>query len=205
MDKQLILELIGYFASGLVLISFLMSSILKLRLINLTGSFIFAVYAVLIGSYPTAIMNLGVVCINIYYLVRLLRRNNILTILPAEFDSEYFQRFIMFFGRDIQTYFPDFSLQNMKSDVAYFVCCDMVTAGLIIGKDLHNGTLEVELDYTTPQYRDCSVGKYLYQKLADLGYTTLVFHGDNKKHEKYMIKMGFVRQDGHYVKSLKSE
>ena len=57
MNTQTIWELIGYLASLLVLISLLMTSVVKLRIINLIGSFIFAVYALAIRSYPTAVMN----------------------------------------------------------------------------------------------------------------------------------------------------
>ena len=42
MNTQSIWELIGYLASLLVLISLLMTSVVKLRIINLIGSLIFA-------------------------------------------------------------------------------------------------------------------------------------------------------------------
>ena len=54
MNDHMMLELVGYFASLLVLISLLMTSVVKLRVINMIGSLIFAVYALLICSYPTA-------------------------------------------------------------------------------------------------------------------------------------------------------
>ena len=62
-------EWIGYLASFLVLISLLMSSILKLRWINLLGSTIFSIYGFIIGSLPVAFMNMGTAFINIYYLL----------------------------------------------------------------------------------------------------------------------------------------
>ena len=71
MSNHMLIELVGYISSILVLIAFLMSSVVKLRIVNSIGSFMFAVYALLIQSYPTALMNLCLVGINIYYLVRL--------------------------------------------------------------------------------------------------------------------------------------
>ena len=62
-------ELIGYIASVMIFISILSSSILKLRIINLVGSGIFAVYGFLIGSIPTGLMNTLIVIVNIYYLI----------------------------------------------------------------------------------------------------------------------------------------
>ena len=47
------IELVGYLGSALVVASMLMSSVVKLRVINTLGSGIFAVYALMIHSYPT--------------------------------------------------------------------------------------------------------------------------------------------------------
>lgn len=69
------LEWLGYLASLIVLISLLMSSIVKLRWINLIGSALFSLYGFLIGALPVGIMNLGIVLINIYYLVKLYSAN----------------------------------------------------------------------------------------------------------------------------------
>lgn len=71
MSTHMMVEIMGYIGSALVLISFLMTSVVKLRVINAAGGMIFAVYAMIIRSYPTALMNCCLVLINIYYLVRL--------------------------------------------------------------------------------------------------------------------------------------
>ena len=51
MDMKLILELIGYTGSLLVIVSMLMTSVVKLRVINTIGSVIFCGYALAIHSY----------------------------------------------------------------------------------------------------------------------------------------------------------
>ena len=65
MDTSTIIEAVGYLGSTLVLVSFLMSSVLRLRLVNTAGSLIFAIYALIIRSYPTAVMNIALVLINL--------------------------------------------------------------------------------------------------------------------------------------------
>lgn len=65
------LEFLGYIASFIILVSLLMSSIVKLRWINLLGSAIFSVYGFLIGALPVAFMNLCISLINIYYLIKI--------------------------------------------------------------------------------------------------------------------------------------
>ncbi|MCR4607972.1 MAG: YgjV family protein, partial [Oscillospiraceae bacterium] len=66
MNTKIIIEAVGYCGSLLVLVSFLMTSVVKLRVVNTIGSAIFAIYALIIHSYPTAIMNICLVAINLH-------------------------------------------------------------------------------------------------------------------------------------------
>lgn len=68
-----LLELFGYLGSFVVLISLTMNSIVKLRWINLLGATMFTAYAILIKSYPTMFMNMGIIIIDIYYINKLRR------------------------------------------------------------------------------------------------------------------------------------
>ena len=68
MDSSMIYEIIGYTASALVAISLMMSSIVKLRVINLIGAALFTLYGLLIGAYPVAVLNFTIVLIDLYYL-----------------------------------------------------------------------------------------------------------------------------------------
>jgi hypothetical protein len=61
-------EYIGYFASGIVLLSFLMGNIFVLRIINTIGCGFFIFYGVLLGSMPIILTNAAIVLINAYYL-----------------------------------------------------------------------------------------------------------------------------------------
>jgi len=57
METHFLLELLGYLASGLIVIAMMMSSILWLRMINTVGAAAFAVYGLLIHAYPVALLN----------------------------------------------------------------------------------------------------------------------------------------------------
>ena len=94
MKGETILQLVGYFSTLLVLVSFLMTSVVKLRLVNLVGSGIFVVFALLTKSYPTAIMNIGICAINIYFLIRLMKAKRLTTMLPIELDNAYLKEFL---------------------------------------------------------------------------------------------------------------
>lgn len=198
----MIIELIGYLGSLLVLVSFLMSSVIKLRIINTLGGFIFAIYALLIHSYPTALMNFCLVGINIYYLIRLTKDKRHFDLIDGKTDDAFVNYMLSYYHEDIETYFSERTMSEKEPDTAYIVCCDAVPAGILLGRKTDAETLDIVLDYSTPTYRDCSVGKYLYAKLPKRGIRKLVYTGDAGNHEPYLQKMGFVKEDGAYVKIL---
>ncbi len=201
-DSGMIIEMIGYLGSVLVLISFLMSSVVKLRVINAVGSLVFAGYALNIHSYPTALMNFCLVGINIYYLVRLRHPDRQYTLTRETGDGGMLAGFLDYYRGDIENCFPGIRIDRQEADAAYLICHNMTPAGVLLGRERERGTLEILLDYSTPEYRDCSVGKYLYGRLQEQGVCRLVFPGEPGKHEDYLKRMGFVREDGAYVKSL---
>ena len=64
-------EIVGYLASLIVLISFLMKNMKTLRIINTIGCVLFVAYGILLNfSIPIIITNVTIVAINIYYLLK---------------------------------------------------------------------------------------------------------------------------------------
>ena len=201
MSTDMVIELVGYIGSALVLVSFLMSSVIRLRVINTIGAVIYVIYAMIIHSYPTALMNVVLVGINIYYLVQLKKDDRHFDLIEGTEDENFLEYFLKYYKQDMMTCFPGLDLEA-RGNKAYMVCCDATPAGVVLGNAKEDGTLEVLLDYSTPTYRDCSVGKFLYGKLPERGIHKMVFAGEPGKHEDYLQKMGFVKEDGRYVKKL---
>ena len=94
MTKELLIELFGYLGSFLVLISFLMTSVFKLRVINTIGSVIFMTYALIIKSYPTAVMNFCLVLINLRFLWKMSRSEKEFELIHADVNESYVQYFL---------------------------------------------------------------------------------------------------------------
>ena len=61
-------EYIGYLASLLVLVSFLMKNMVRLRWLNTLGCMVFIAYGLLLQSIPIIITNAAIVVIHSYYL-----------------------------------------------------------------------------------------------------------------------------------------
>jgi hypothetical protein len=195
MDQKLVLELVGYVASVLVAISLMMSSILKLRVINLVGSAAFVVYGGLIGAYPVAVVNLLIVFINLYYLRQMLASREYFKLLRVEPDSEYLRAFLDFHADDIRRFSPGFSGAPDAGQLTFFVLRDLVPAGLLIGEK-RDGSLMVRLDFVTPPYRDFKTGQYLFRDQAEFfraqGIREILSEPGSREHTDYLRRMGFV-------------
>jgi len=65
-------EWVGYMAMATVLISFLMKTVVKLRIVNSIGCFFFVIYGIMLQPFskPIIITNTIIFAINIYYLFR---------------------------------------------------------------------------------------------------------------------------------------
>lgn len=189
------LEWLGYLASLLVLISLLMNSILKLRWINLVGSGIFSLYGFLIGALPVGFMNLGIVLINIYHLVKIYRSKEYFKILTIEGTSQYFNYFLDFYKTEIEKYSDKSKFNISNSDVSFYILRNMVPAGLFIGSRYNEDTLNVELDFVIPEYRDFKIGTYVFEYnkhyFTDKSYSKFISFSSKDEHIKYLKKMGF--------------
>lgn len=198
----MILELFGYLGSLLVIVSLMMSSVVKLRIFNTIGSAISAAYALIIHSYPLALMNGCLILINIYSLVKLLGSDKHYALIDSTTDEGYAAYFLNYYKQDMREFFPESSVKRPDIDHVYIVCNNATPVGLLMGRLDGDGTLDVAVDYAVPTYRDCSIGKFLYPQLEKRGVRRLVCREFGQKHEPYMKKMGFVRRDDRYERSL---
>lgn len=63
-------DLVGYMAMALLLVSFMMKDVTKLRIVNSFGCAFFVAYGVmLVTSWPIIITNSAIISINLYYLL----------------------------------------------------------------------------------------------------------------------------------------
>jgi len=202
MEAEFLYELLGYLASALIVIALTMSKIVKLRIINMIGAGAFSLYGILIGSIPVALMNGIIVIINIYHLYKIFTAEEYFKLLSVTPDSKYLEAFIDYYEEQIQKFQPGYSFLPDKEGINVFVLRDMVPAGLLIGNLSDKGTLQVELDFVTPPYRDFKIGRYLFRDkigfFRDQGVKKIVAKPGHKDHNRYLEKVGFKRTDGEF-------
>ncbi len=197
MPQSFWIEAVGYLGSALVLVSMLMSSVVRLRVINLAGCVIFSVYALIIRSYPTAVMNICLTGINIWHLMKLRKPERHFEIYEDSPGSAWIAHMLAHYRDDIALHFPEFGIEALRPDDRVFMVLEGgEAAGILIGTP-DGGCLDVTLDYATPVYRDCSVGRALYAALPAHGIRTLVWQSQPEAHAAYLQRMGFaVQPDG---------
>jgi hypothetical protein len=178
-------EFVGYAGSALIVLSLMMRSLLRLRLINLVGAAIFPVWAV----------NAAIVLIDVWELRRMLGADERLEVLEVDPDGAYVRRFLDFHADEIGRFVPGFS--GVQRGVrGFFVLRDLVPAALVLTR-IDGPEALVDLDYAIPTYRDFTSGEYVYTgaMFAELGVATVVSDGGNHEYERYLRRMGF-RPDG---------
>jgi hypothetical protein len=198
-------ELIGYLGSILVAISLMMKSLLRLRLINLFGALFFTTYGILLRAYPVAVLNGLIVCIDVYYLLQMLRQKDFFTFLEVSPKSEYLRAFVDFYKDDITAIIPSYTHQPEESLLCFFILRNMVPAGLFI-TSVHGEEAHVQLDYVIPNYRDFQVARFIFEDNAvffsQRGIQRFVSESGSDFHRSYLEKMEFVKKGEVYVHKI---
>ncbi|MBO7485569.1 MAG: YgjV family protein [Spirochaetaceae bacterium] len=201
-DQKFVLEMIGYIGSAFVLISFLMASVIKLRIVNSIGSLFCILYGFLIHAYPTVLMNACLLLINCYYLVKLFRHREKFSVIKSAYSEDCTQFFINDNMEDIKLFFPDFAQVIEKANFVRLVFCQNQIVGLFAAVQAESGKLCVLLDYTVKQYRDYAVGYHLFEALKAEGFSRFEFRQKANNHAKYLNKMGFKNEGGVFIKEV---
>jgi hypothetical protein len=192
-----LVEVIGYAGSALVILSLLQKSILRLRAVGLVASATFLTYSIAIAAYPIAVVNVVAAGIHLYYLRKLVRRpGEVFTILQVSPSSLYLAHFLDFYRDEIsRSNQPGFRYRQEPETLAVFMLRDMVPAGLLVARLHEDHSLEVQLDFVIPQYRDFKLARWLYSPRSGLFATVdcrcaWVRIGGREERE-YFTRMGF--------------
>jgi membrane protein implicated in regulation of membrane protease activity len=64
------MEIMAYFASVIILISFIVKDVILLRLLNTIGCVLFLIYSTYYGRYPLIFLNFMVIVVNLIYIYK---------------------------------------------------------------------------------------------------------------------------------------
>ncbi len=125
-------------------------------------------------------------------------------------SDELAKKFLSFHAKDIANYFPEYTVDTNKKNIAFMVLRDLAIANIFIAELSEDGTAEVIINYTIPQYRDFKVGAFIFDRekeyLISKGIQRIVYKKVfNKSHEHFIKVNGFVKEQSEnnkYVYSL---
>lgn len=195
------LEIFGYIGTALVIVSMMMTSVIKLRVINMCGGLISLIYAICVNTWPVVVLNACLICINFIQTMRQLRHKSDFTDICVAADDPAVQHFLAFHAQDVQKYFPDYRLQAHKSTEIHMIYVGCEVVGLLVGTRAAD-VYRIEMDYVIPRYRDLSVGKFLFPHLREQGIRMLTAASASTAHNKYLQRLGFREDGGILLKDL---
>lgn len=202
-----VVELIGYLASALIVLSLLMASLLRLRIINLVGAVVFTVYGLLIDSFPVVLTNGTIAVIDVYYLWQMWRARATETyfeIVGWPLDGIYLPRFLAFHAEDIARSQPEFD--GVRPDHrAHVVLRDAEPVGVVLARDEAPDRAHIDLDYVVARHRDFQAGANVFGPsgpFAQQGVRTVTTTATTPVHRRYLERLGFEPHDGRWTLSL---
>lgn len=180
----------------------------KLRWLNFIGALIFTAYGIAIHAIPVALVNGFITFIDVYYLYKMYTTKDYFTIQTIDVNNTFLHQVVHFYKDAIPKDFPNFKMDIKEDKLAILVLRNMQVAGIFIGKKTEHNTLEIELDFATPQYRDFKTGDYLFNNNSDLFKTQnisqIVVKPFSRSQKKYYPRVGFKPQIGSplFIKQL---
>lgn len=196
-------EIIGWIGSAIVVVSMLQQRITRLRLINMIGCLVSVAYAVAIGAWPLAGLNMVLSVIQIFSLIKLWRTRHDTAIYQAvqvRPTDEIVRALIDRHATEIARYFPSFR-DPEHSDKAFLVLSGDTVVAIVLASQ-SGEVAQLDLDYAIPAYQDFTPGEFVYGRSsvwADAGVRLLrsPIGGPD-----YYSKIGFQQVGDHYELAL---
>jgi hypothetical protein len=201
------LDALGWVGSALLVFSLAQARVLRFRVLNLVACLILVVFNGLLAVWPMAAVNLVLAGINVWFIRSLLADRHdadVFEVLEVGPNDEYLRHVLRVHGEDILEHQPDLVWDGAEAGrSAYIVQRQDETVGVVLLRDVGDGTAQIELDYVTPRFRDFSPGEFVWRRsglLREDGFKRVV----SPRHMvgPYYDKVGFRRDDDVFVLDL---
>lgn len=83
-------------------------------------------------------------------------------ILGVDSQESYVRHFLRVHEGDIRALNPGFVHDPFEGDPTYLILKGDETIGIVLMRDVGNGTAQLLLDYVTPHYRDTAPGQFIF-------------------------------------------
>ncbi len=195
-----IAEILGYVGMAFIATSFFFSNIKILRILNLIGAIAMAIYGFMIDEWPVAILNIIIAVVNVYYINKMLTAKTRFDLSSANYErGGVFDKFYRANETDIQSFFPDFELNELESANIDLILRDFKIVGCFIYRKT-GSVVHILMDYVEVNSRDMENSRYVYAvKKSDFkanGVLKLVCKSTIPAHTNYLKNLGFSMSSG---------
>ena len=154
------LDAVGWLGSALLVFSVMQARVLRFRALNLVACLVLIGFNAALQIWPMVAMNVALAGINLYFLVGLVRDRHderafeVLEVAPSD---RYLRHVLAVHAGDIDRFQPGLTWEPTDPRAGSFlVLHGNETVGVVLLRDLGDGTAQVLLDYVTPRFRDFS-------------------------------------------------
>jgi hypothetical protein len=207
------LSAVGWAGSALLVFSLLQTRVLRFRVLNLVASLILVGFNASIRVWPMVAMNGVIAVINVWQIRRLAggrRDDHRYAVLPIGPDEPYLRRVLDLHAGDILRFNPGLDLArpwpaDPADRMSFLVLDGAETVGLVLAHRVGERTVQVDLDYVLPRYRDFTPGEYVYRGAGPFvaqGISRVVAPPGMLRADRYLASLGFRPQDGSLVLDL---
>lgn len=196
---ETIAQVLGYLASVLLAYSLLVTNDIRFRWLNSFGCLCFILYGLFIGAFPIVLTNTILLGINAFALIKIYRTQEKFDIVEFKPEDILIHKFLSFYKKDIDLYFPDYNINEPNDDLRFVVLRNLVIANIFVTQLSSNGKAIVKINYTVPKYRDYKVGRFIFEQERDFlhskGVKEIVYEKiKNTQHERFLKVMGFEKE-----------
>lgn len=201
-------EFIGWAGSALVIISLIVPSIRRFRVLNLVGSLIATIYNIYFGIWPYAAMNGAIVLIDAYWLWRLTRDNDDeergYTVLEVGAGEALLARFLDRHAAAITKAFPRFEREALSDARVFLTLHEDEVIGLFALQP-EGDVGRILIDFVTERFRDLTPGAYLYNQaelFTGLAVKSVAVALRDATDPVYFVKQGFTDRGDQLVRAV---
>ncbi|GAB97020.1 ribosomal protein S18 acetylase RimI-like enzyme [Kineosphaera limosa] len=197
------IDIIGYVASALIVLSLSMTSIVRLRIVSTLGALTMTTYGVLLHAIPVIITNIAVLGLNLWFLRKEFSGDKDLRAVRIEPDSPFLRDFLLVHAADVEKTWST-SVTGPPGNFAVFVTREGVPTGLLVGEQ-EGDVLRMRFDYVLAEYRDSGIGPWLFSRGAGIfrqaGIKRITVAA-NSQQDHYLSLVGFRREGDDFVIDL---
>jgi hypothetical protein len=200
------LDYLGWAGSAVLVWSLSQARLLRLRVLNLTGSVVLIVYNAALSVWPMVGLNVAMTVINAYHLYKIWTTRHdetTYTVVQVGTDDTFLAHVLRVHWADLARFNPSFRFDDVPDRTAFLTMRGDEVVGVLFLRPAGDGVAQIELDYVTKRFRDVSPGEFVFRSSG-----LLTSHGYHRVRTPpgmlapYYSRLGFQRHGDHYELEL---